>query len=122
MKEKTLIKNCKHHGETEFAIENDGTKHQRTRCKKCRSEAVCRRRKTLKTKAINYKGGKCQKCGYNKCESALEFHHLDPSQKEFGIGSGHTKSWSNLQKEIEKCELLCANCHREVHDNQINKI
>ena len=65
--------------------------------------------KRTKEKLIEYKGGKCQVCGYNKCASALEFHHLDPSQKDFTI-SGGTKSFENL-----KCILVCANCHREIH-------
>ena len=70
-------------------------------------------RKT-KEKLIEYKGGKCQICGYNKCTSALEFHHLDPSQKGFTI-SGGTKSFENLKPEVDKCILVCANCHREIH-------
>ena len=70
--------------------------------------------KRTKEKLIEYKGGKCQVCGYNKCTSALEFHHLDPSQKDFTI-SGGTKSFENLKPEVDKCILVCANCHREIH-------
>lgn len=70
--------------------------------------------KRTKEKLIEYKGGKCQVCGYNKCASALEFHHLDPSQKDFTI-SGGTKSFENLKPEVDKCILVCANCHREIH-------
>lgn len=52
-----------------------------------------RKREKLKKDAIEYKGGKCQICGYDKCDSALEFHHLDPSQKDFGIGAkGYTRA------------------------------
>ena len=66
--------------------------------------------------AIEYKGGKCVKCGYNKCNAALDFHHLDPTQKEFNLGShGHTRSWERMKVELDKCILLCANCHREIH-------
>jgi len=79
-------------------------------------KAVDLRRKKLREMAIEYKGGKCQICGYNKCLQALEFHHLDPKGKDFPL-SGSTKSWDNIKKELDKCILLCANCHREIHAN-----
>jgi predicted HNH restriction endonuclease len=79
-------------------------------------KAVQKRRIKVRTKAIEYKGGKCEKCGYNKCNNALEFHHLDPKIKEFGISEkGYTRSWKSIEKELNCCQLLCANCHREVH-------
>lgn len=68
----------------------------------------------IKEELISYKGGKCQCCGYSKCTQALEFHHLDPSQKDFTI-SGGTKSFEKLKPEVDKCILVCANCHREIH-------
>jgi len=73
-------------------------------------------RKRVKIKLVDYKGGNCEKCGYNKCIDALEFHHLDPSEKDFSISD---KSWSleRLKKEVDKCILICANCHRELHYN-----
>jgi len=74
-----------------------------------------RERKELKNKAVEYKGGCCEKCGYNKCNEALEFHHLDPNEKDFGIG-GRTRSWENVKKELDKCMMVCANCHREIHE------
>lgn len=79
-------------------------------------EAVQNRRKKIRQSAIGYKGAKCCICGYNKCEEALEFHHLDSTQKDFGISDkGYTRSWSKVKKELDKCLLLCANCHREIH-------
>lgn len=79
-------------------------------------KAVQRRRKELRRRAIESKGGRCQICGYDRCMEALEFHHLDSSQKDFGISSrGITRSWAKVQEELDKCVLLCANCHREVH-------
>jgi 5-methylcytosine-specific restriction endonuclease McrA len=79
-------------------------------------EAVKKRRRKIREKAIHYLGGKCQICGYGKCAEALEFHHLDGSSKDFGISSrGHARSWERVRSELEKCMLLCANCHREVH-------
>lgn len=66
--------------------------------------------------AVEYKGNKCQLCGYNRCIEAMEFHHLDFSEKEFGISQkGYTRSWEIVKEELEKCIILCANCHREVH-------
>jgi len=67
--------------------------------------------------AVAHLGGKCICCGYDKCVDALEFHHRDPSQKDFAPSAkGHTVSWDRLRAEIAKCDLLCANCHREVHN------
>ncbi len=64
--------------------------------------------------AIKYKGGKCFICGYNKCTDAFDFHHIGIG-KEFGISKdGLTRSWTRVKREIEKCVLLCANCHREI--------
>ena len=69
----------------------------------------------LKINAVAYKGGKCEKCGYNKNYTALDFHHINPSKKDFNIASGSIKSWEKVKQELDKCQLLCANCHREVH-------
>ena len=62
-----------------------------------------------------YKGGKCIECGYDKCPAALEFHHTDPSKKEFGIGGGYNRSWEVIKLELDKCVMLCSNCHHEKH-------
>ena len=87
------------------------------RCLKCNVERVQKRRQNLKIMAINYKGNKCQICDYNKCYSALEFHHLDPKEKDFGISAkGYTRSWDKVKEELDKCIMVCANCHRELHD------
>lgn len=65
---------------------------------------------------INQRGGKCEICGYSKCIEALEFHHLDPKQKDFSISNtGGTPSFEKMKEEADKCQLLCANCHREEH-------
>lgn len=85
-------------------------------CRKCCTEATQRRRVRVKRKAVDYLGGCCQICGYNDCIDALDFHHLDPVQKEFSIShDGVNVSYDKLKKELDKCILLCANCHREVH-------
>lgn len=71
-----------------------------------------KKREEKKTKAIELKGGKCTKCGYNKCIGAMQFHHRDPNKKEFNIGSSDM-AWNKIEKELEKCDLLCSNCHYE---------
>lgn len=60
-------------------------------------------------------GGKCSRCGYNKCFDALEFHHLDPSVKEFSLGERRGLRIDDLRKELDKCILVCRNCHTELH-------
>lgn len=109
---KNETRQCKKHGETEYVLEGRGY----YRCKKCRSEAVSRRRKKVKLQAIEYKGGSCKKCGYDRCQAAIEFHHKDPTEKDFAIGSkGITRSWEKIKKELDKCVMLCSNCHKEEH-------
>jgi len=80
-------------------------------------KAVAKRRKMIRKMAVEYKGGKCVICNYGKCEQALEFHHSDFNNKDFGISAkGYTRSWKAVKNELDKCILLCANCHREVHE------
>ena len=83
-----------------------------------------RNRFTRRTKYKNILGGKCEICGYNKCLNALEFHHKDPSKKEFEISgaiwgkkqySGKYYTENQIIEEVHKCMLLCANCHAEIH-------
>ena len=79
-------------------------------------EAVRKRRKKIREMAKEYKGGKCVLCGYSKYLGALDFHHLDPSKKGFEISTrGLTRSWEKIKMELDKCILVCANCHRELH-------
>lgn len=80
------------------------------------NQAVIEWRQRLKIRAVEYKGGSCSKCNYSKCIAALEFHHLDPNEKDFGIGSGDIKAWKKVKIELDKCIILCANCHREEHE------
>jgi len=114
--DKNIQKECLKHGMRRHRLSKNG-EYYRYFCVKCASEAVIKRRKKIKQKAVDYKGGKCKLCGYNKCVSALEFHHKDPTTKEFSIGlNGATRSWNKVKEELDKCILICANCHREVHE------
>ena len=77
-------------------------------------KAVAKRRRKIKALAIEYKGKKCQVCGYNKYQGALDLHHIN-GEKEFSIGEkGYTRSWEKVKAELDKCILVCANCHREL--------
>ena len=77
--------------------------------------AVAKRRRKIKKLSIEYKGGKCQICGYTKYQGALDLHHKDPKIKSFSIGDkGYTRSWKKVKSELDKCVLVCANCHREL--------
>ncbi len=79
-------------------------------------KAVQKRRKKIREMAVERLGGRCARCGYDRCGEALEIHHLESSHKDFGISDkGYTRSWKRVLAELQKCELLCANCHREVH-------
>jgi len=82
--------------------------------KKRLSEGVIWYRKRLKEKAVEYKGGMCECCGYDRAIEALEFHHRNPKEKDFSP-SGKSISWERMKKEIDKCIMVCANCHREIH-------
>jgi transposase-like protein len=104
-------RNCKHHGETRFALFTGGV----YRCVRCRAEAVARRRRAVRAAIIREAGGRCVVCGYDRYVGALQFHHLEPSEKEFTIsGRGVTRALDRLRVEASKCALLCANCHAEV--------
>ena len=77
-------------------------------------KAVAKRRRKVKEMAIQYKGGKCQICGYDKYAGALDLHHAK-GKKIFGISAkGYTRSWTKIKEELDKCILVCANYHREI--------
>jgi hypothetical protein len=87
--------------------------HTRTNCNSCMAN---KKRHIVKATLVAFLGGKCQKCGYDRCIGALVFHHTDPSKKEFTISGKHALSIDKLKKEVLKCQLMCANCHAEEHD------
>jgi DNA invertase Pin-like site-specific DNA recombinase len=78
-------------------------------------QAVIEWRKRKKQELVEYKGGKCERCGYNKSTRALQFHHIDPNEKDFTI-SRKSYSIERLKKEVDKCIMVCANCHLEIHE------
>lgn len=78
--------------------------------------AIDKARRRAKRMAVDYLGGKCDTCGYSTCIAALEFRHTDPNAKTFGLAVSNlvTRSWDKVKEELDKCQLLCANCRREV--------
>lgn len=82
--------------------------------KKHKVKNVIEWRIRVKKKLVEYKGGKCEKCGYGRCIEALEFHHINSDEKDFTI-SGKSWSYERLKKESDKCILVCSNCHKEIH-------
>ena len=90
------------------------TEEYNTKRKKDISNAVVKWRQDKKIKLVEYKGDCCQNCKYNKSIGALEFHHIDPNEKDFTISS-KSYAFERLKKEVDKCVLLCSNCHIEVH-------
>ncbi len=89
------------------------------RCKSCYNKKyVATGRDKIKAIAISVFGAyECSSCGYSKCDSAIHFHHLSPSQKLFQVSNMHSYSDADIEKEIRKCILLCANCHAELHES-----
>jgi hypothetical protein len=110
-RQKRFVGRCRRHGDTDFLVFKSG----RHRCARCNSEAVARRRRKMKETLIAEAGGRCAICGYNRHPAALQFHHLDPTLKEFGVSNrGVTRAIAIARLEAQKCVLLCATCHAEV--------
>lgn len=90
----------------------------RTRCGSCNTKI---RRYRAKAAAVKLLGGKCERCGWQGDQAALQFHHKDPGKKDFILGSAANKSWDSIVGEIKKCMLLCANCHSIEHSSKFGK-
>ena len=87
----------------------------RYQCKQCWNKRTSQSQKDKVKSIKEHYGGKCVRCGYNKCQDALEFHHQDPTQKEFHLGEKRGLSIEKLIPELNKCLLVCRNCHTEIH-------
>jgi hypothetical protein len=116
-----MQKTCARHGNTEHFLQIEGGR-DRWRCRACNAEGVSRHRNAKKAWCIAKLGGKCMRCGYSRCVSALEFHHREPGNKDFQFSKYQKASYETLAAELEKCDLLCANCHREVHAELDRKV
>lgn len=93
--------------------------HQKHRdiCDSCRMTEIRREKKQI---LVDYLGGKCIVCEYNKCNQALQFHHINPEKKLFGLSNSGTKRIEVLISEADKCLLVCGNCHMEIHSGLVD--
>ena len=114
--EKTkTCKGCKiKKDKSEFYAFKDGIRFH-PYCKKCHISVKKNQQREIKLKCVEYKGGKCQKCEYDKCVAAIDFHHRDPAQKSFNISTVRFHEWEVIRQELDKCDILCKNCHAEEH-------
>lgn len=97
---------------------NSFRQKQKSMCIKCRRIYQTKQYNKRKVELIEYMGGCCVICGYNKSSSALDFHHLDPNTKEtnmYKTGNIKNASLEKAKTELSKCILVCSNCHREIH-------
>lgn len=106
---------CKEEKKTETDFYQRSDKLTHAYCKSCVNKQVVDWQRSQKIAAVNYKGGKCSICGYSKCYAALDFHHTDPSRKDFNISRKKNCNIDSIKPELDKCVLLCKNCHAEVH-------
>ena len=90
--------------------QHNNFKYQNYRCQKTRAFK-------RKLELVSLLGGECMVCGYKKNLAALDFHHRDPREKDFKIDARRMANarWESILAEVKKCDLLCANCHREHH-------
>lgn len=90
-------------------------------CRACMAAQIVEKLRECKKQAVTYKGGRCQICGFNDYFGALEFHHLNPEEKDSGISRMTRRAMTEkMIKELDKCILLCSNCHRMVHGGIID--
>jgi len=85
-------------------------------CKTCHNINLHQKTREIKIRAIEYLGNKCKKCGCDGVPAIFDFHHRNPAIKDFSWGDNRKTNWESLKPELDKCDLLCSNCHRELHD------
>ena len=101
-----------------FYVKSNGSFH--AWCKDCNNKITYEKQLQRKRDAVEYKGGKCCVCGYNKYVGAMDFHHLDPATKDYNISRLTTYSIDIMKTELDKCMLLCRNCHAEIHHGLVD--
>lgn len=103
------------YGQIQHSIISDKSwTYKDSMCKSCRSNYTAERRRSRKREAVKYLGGKCLDCGLVDSVEVYDFHHRNPKGKDFSIGK-NAKSFEKIKAELDKCDLLCSNCHRKRH-------
>jgi cytochrome c553 len=110
------VRHCPRHGNIEFHYVGRGAGPKQWRCKRCVGEAVTRRKQKIRRILVDEAGGRCIRCGYDRCILNLVFHHVDPTTKRLSMSMDNGRSLAVFREEAMKCVLLCANCHGEVED------
>ncbi len=100
------------------------TSRPRKACHTCLPEGTeqdaARIRRLIKKKAVDLKGRRCEICGLVEDYCVYDFHHKDPNEKDFSLGDKKsTLVWSKVKEEVDKCMLVCSNCHRKIHHSHI---
>lgn len=101
-----------------YIKKNNGKPH--AWCRSCNDNITYEKQLQRKRKAVEYKGGKCCVCGYSHYIGALDFHHINPNEKTFNISKLRSYSWDVIKNEVDKCVLVCKNCHAEIHHGLID--
>lgn len=103
----------------DFVKHTNGKDGRWNRCKKCQSEYCTAKYQERKERVYALKDKPCARCGGVFPAYVMDFHHLDPTKKEFTIGKIiGSRNMERLLAEIDKCVLVCANCHRTIHYEQ----
>lgn len=93
-----------------------------SQCRRCQLDAKKVKRFNNKLKAVTYLGGKCQRCGIeSNCLDIFDFHHRNPDEKEDSLNRLVNSDWDSIVSELDKCDLLCSNCHKITHWELRNK-
>lgn len=116
LKTRRKIHQCTICGETNLDnFYKDKKGNFRSRCASCENNRSIQRFQNNKKEAVKYKGGKCELCGYFKCLAALDFHHVNPIEKSKNWKQMKNWPFEKIKKELDKCKLVCSNCHAEIH-------
>ena len=92
-----------------------GKRKYQSYCKPCANKRRYKNQKLLKQRMFEYLGGECKHCGVKEPLCIFDFHHTDPKEKEFTLNQKKSLSFDKIKLELDKCVVLCANCHRIEH-------
>ena len=99
-----------------FAVDKRRQDGRNPQCRQCQYDVKKIKRANNKAKAVKYCGGKCKRCSIiSECLDIYDFHHRDPTEKEFSMNYLVNTDWDTMVKELDKCDLLCSNCHKITH-------